>query len=171
MCGVIFLRRWKRELDFVAANAGVFGISAFLAAMGGVLLWVSGGSGWYFVKTAGHAAPSVAALFALSLTVCGCCGLSAAMILMWGRAACPMRSVWPSACAVAGAYLAHLGWYAAAMCTRMTVFGGILAVVSVLLTAAARVLLRKPPAILTAALLALLAGESYFVYATFSRIL
>ena len=122
------MRKWKRELDFVAANAGVLGIAAFLAAMGGVLLWVSGGSGWYFYKTAGREAPSVAALFTLSLAVCGLCGLSGALIFVWGRAACPMKSVWPPACMIAGVYLAHLGWYAAALCTRMTLFGGILAV-------------------------------------------
>ncbi len=165
------MRKWKRELDFAAANAASLGIAAFLAAMGGVLLWVSGGSGWYLVKTAGRDVPSVAALFTLSLAVCGFCGLFEALILAWGWAACPMRSVWPSACCAAGAYLAHLGWYAAALCTRMTLFGGILAIAAVVLTAAARLLLRRPPVLLTAAALALLAGESCFVTVTSSRIL
>ena len=144
------MRKWKRELDFIGANAGLFGIAAFLAAMGGVLLWVSGGSGWYFYKTAGRDAPSVAALFTLSLAVCGLCGLSGALIYVWGRAVCPMKSVWPSVCMIAGAYLMHLGWYAAALCTRMTVFGGILAVTAFGLAAASRLFLRRPPALLTA---------------------
>ena len=165
------MRKWKRELDFIAANAGILGVSAFLAAMGGVLLWVSGGSGWYFYKTAGRDAPSVAALFSLSLAVCGISGLCAALILLWGRAACPMRSVWPSAVCTAGAYLAHLGWYAAALCTRMTLFGGILALAAFGLTAASRLCLRRPPAFFTAAVLTLMGGEGYFIFVTFSRIL
>ena len=169
------MRKWKRELDFLGANAGVLGAAAFLAAMGGVLLWVSGGSGWYFYKTAGYAGPpSVASLFALSLVLCGLCGGTAGMLLLWGRAACPMRSVLPSAGCTAGTYLFHLGWYAAALCTRLTVFGGILACLSVLCTLAARLLLPKspaPPFVFTASTLLLLCAGGYFIYVTFVLIL
>ena len=147
------MRKWKRELDFLGANAGVLGAAAFLAAMGGVLLWVSGGSGWYFYKTAGQCAPSVASLFALSLV---------------------LRSVLPSAGCTAGTYLFHLGWYAAALCTRLTVFGGIFACLSVLCTLAARLLLPKsppPPFVFTASTLLLLCAGGYFIYVTFVLIL
>ena len=163
------MRKWKRELDFIVSHLGTFGLWAFLSAVGCVLLWVGGGSGWYSFKAAGKpGAPSVASLFALSLAVSGLCRFTCSLAVTAGRRLYSAKAPLPAALLTASSYLLHLGWYAAFCCTRLMLFGGILASLS-FFTGAAAVFLgcRTLLSPLLAGLL-LLAAEGAVVFVTFS---
>ena len=165
------MRNWKREFDFLGGGLVPLGVCAFLFAVGGALLWVCGGSGWYVLKAAGREAPSVGGLFALSLAVCGLCGLLGGLTAMAGYRLRPAGAVLPPLGLTAASYLFHLGWYAVFCCTRLMLFGGILAALSLLAAVLSGLFSRGTLRLilLTAVLLAL--AEAAVLSATFSLIL
>ena len=115
--------RFVRGAAWFGQNLAAAGLGAFLAAAGCVLLWISGGSGWYTVKAMRCSLPSLTVLFVLSLLVSGFCGASAALsaVLAKERGTAIRALFWTAA-----AWLFGLGWYAVFFCTRMSLFGAFL---------------------------------------------
>ena len=75
------MRGVKNELAWLGSNLPWAGLGAFLGAFGCVILWISGGSGWYALKTMRSPMPSLALLFVLSLLSCGFCGMTATLVI------------------------------------------------------------------------------------------
>lgn len=128
--------RLKCEFRWLGEHLRAAGAGAFLAAAGCVILWVSGGSGWYPLKAMRFPLPSLGFLFALSLFASGFCGLAGALAVSCGaerrKKGCPPFKPMPVSSGrsamgwCAAAYLFGLGWYAVFFCTRMILFGAVL---------------------------------------------
>ncbi|MBQ8185424.1 MAG: hypothetical protein IJ037_00965 [Clostridia bacterium] len=119
------VRRLKREVCFLIGHYKTAGLCAFLCCMGGVLLWVSGGSWMYHVRP--YTVP-IGVMFLLWLTVYGFTGLLMAVLLLSGRCRCGKGSA-----LTAAAYVCMLCWYAVFFCTPLTFFAGLLLSLSVIL--------------------------------------
>ena len=137
------MRGIKKELSWLGAALAPAGLGAFFAAFGCVLLWISGGSGWYALKAMRAQMPSLALLFVLSLLSSGCLGAAAALILRHARMCGRAEKDCFLACRIAAAYLFGLGWYAVFFCTRMTLFGAALLLAGLTATAAAGIGMKK----------------------------
>ncbi|MBE6725576.1 MAG: hypothetical protein E7576_10365 [Ruminococcaceae bacterium] len=137
--------RLKCEFRWLGEHLRAAGLWAFAAAAGCVILWISGGSGWYPLKAMRTPLPSLGLLFALSLLRAGFCGLAGALCSSVGWegdkqgktiGTCLRRLFLPSRRSAVGwaaaAYLFGLGWYAVFFCTRMTLFGAVLLVGGIL---------------------------------------
>ena len=119
--------RIRCELKWLGENLKTAGLGAFLAAAGCVMLWVSGGSGWYALKALRRSLPPLGLLFTLSLLRAGFCGLAAAVCVVCGREGWRKKRRLPAAAGwIGAAYLFGLGWYAVFFCTRMILFGAVL---------------------------------------------
>ena len=133
--------RLKCEFRLLGEHLKTAGLWAFAAAAGCVVLWVSGGSGWYPLKAMRFPLPPLGLLFTLSLIGSGFCGAAGALCASGGgdgtkKSSCPpsvprfgrfYSSSRRSAVGwAAAAYLFGLGWYAVFFCTRMTLFGAVL---------------------------------------------
>ena len=134
------MRCIKKELAWLGANLSAAGLGAFLGAMGCVLLWVSGGSGWYAVKAVRRPLPPLVLLFVLSLLAGGFLGASAALVLRHSRECCKGRGRGGRSgqlVFIGAAYLFGLGWYAVFFCTRMCLFAAVLLAAALLISALA----------------------------------
>ena len=110
------------------------GLCVFLCCMGGVLLWVSGGSNYYYIRGP-HG--SVGLLFLLWLVIYALTGLVLACILLTESNRCVSHSrrirsgILTGLCVTS--YLFMLCWYAVYFCTRLVLFSGILLTVTMIL--------------------------------------
>ncbi len=109
-------RRLKREMCFLIEHFRLAGLCAFLCCMGGILLWVSGGSNAYWLR--GGPVP-IGGLFFLWLLIYGLTGLLLACLLL-GERRCAALGL------CTGAYVLMLCWYAVYFCTRLVMFSGLL---------------------------------------------
>ncbi len=127
------LSQIKRELSFLIENAAVLGLGAFLCCAGGILLWVNGGSGGYFLRRP-WSGIGLTAAFLLWLSVYGLSGASLSMILLAERARLFRGNGAVTAFVLTSAsYLLSLIWYALFFCTRLHLFAGILLALSLVL--------------------------------------
>ena len=137
------MSRLKNELAWLGSNLPWAGLGAFLGAFGCVILWISGGSGWYALKAMRTPMPSLALLFVLSLLSCGFCGMTAALVIRCGRCGGKADKAPHPVRHIAAAYLFGLGWYAVFFCTRLSLFGAVLLSAALLTMAVAGTELRK----------------------------
>ena len=102
---------WLRcELKRLGENLKEAGLGAFIAAAGCVIVWISGGSGWYVLKAMRFPLPPLGLLFAVSLLRAGFCGLAAALCVVGCREGWKKRKRIPAAAGwIAAAYLFGLG--------------------------------------------------------------
>ena len=167
--------RIRRGTAWLGQNIAAAGLGAFLAAAGCVLLWISGGSGWYPVKAMRNELPSLALLFTLSLLVSGFCGMSAALSAVLVRERGGGLCGTGAFCAfgwTAAAWLFGLGWYAVFFCTRMSVFGAFLLGAALLSAGIAGfVLIRsRAPFPVWCALIPASLGDLYFLILTLEAV-
>jgi len=164
-------RPLKREVKFLSCHIPILVASAFLASVGGVLLWVNGGSAWYFYRLPSGGVPQMSVVFSIWVVAYGLCGIGIALLGLLTREGCRKKTGTLSlACVLAGSYLLMLLWYVVFFCTRLTVFSAILLLISMaqngfLLWKTRRLLLTLP--ILMAVLTAV---EGYFVFFSFSAL-
>lgn len=121
------LQRLKREVCFLILHYKVLGLCAFLCCMGGVLLWVSGGSLFHHIR--GEILP-LGVLFLLWLTAYGLTGLLIGVLLLSGG-----KYAGTATALTAAAYVFMLCWYAVFCCTPLKFFACILLILSVTLIA------------------------------------
>lgn len=128
------LRRLKREVCFLIEHFRFTGLCVFLCCMGGILLWVSGGSNHYHIRGA-HV--PVGVLFLIWLLIYGLTGVLLACILLTesNRCTTPGRRIRSGFLTglCAAAYMFMLSWYAVYFCTRLILFSWILLTLSVIL--------------------------------------
>lgn len=162
------LRQLKREVCFLIGQFRITGLCAFLCCMGGILLWVSGGSNIYWMRGGG----SIGGLFFLWLLIYGLTGVLMACILLSEGSLCPKSHGGVLLALCGAAYVLMLCWYAVYFCTRLTLFSGILLILSILCIGAILVIMRK--GFLLAKLVLLLAETGQilsFVYCYFMNLL
>ena len=165
------MKRLIRNTKRMFSDPAPLALGAFLCAVAGAALWVSGGSGWYVLRSAGREdrLPPLAALFIVWLLVYALYGFLLAAILLgrkeWGRNALALFG------SVIGSWLLSLGWYAVYFCTRLGVFSLILLLLSAAAMLFALILLRRAPLLLLLAGLLILAVELVFFFLTFPSIL
>ncbi len=165
------MKRLLRNSMRMFSDPAPLALGAFLCAAAGAALWVSGGSAWYALQSAGREdrLPPLAAAFVIWLLVYGLYGFLLAAILLgrreWGRNALALFG------SVIGSYLFSLGWYAVFFCTRMSLFGILLLLLSAAALLFALFLLRRAPIPLILAAILILAAQTVFICFAFASIL
>lgn len=135
--------------------------------MGGILLWVSGGSTAYYIRNTGM---PVGVLFLLWLMIYGLTGIVMACILLTGCSCGGNGGVPAAMCG--GAYVLMLCWYAVYCCTRLVLFSGILLVLSILMLGAIFVIIGRGMILVRAAILLAETGQILcLIYCFFMNLL
>jgi len=123
------LHRIKKELEYVICSIAGISAAVFFCAMGGILLWVNGGSGWYIMNSfVNHGIP-LTVIFLTWLVVYALYGFR---LSCRGFRCCDRRSAALQG-AVCLAYILDLVWYALFFCTRLWALALVVIVVSLLL--------------------------------------
>jgi hypothetical protein len=118
--------------------------------MGGILLWVSGGSWSWHIRYAGGNALPIGVMFLLWLCVYGLTGVLIAFLVLSAGCLC-QRSTRMLPVLTAGAYIFMLCWYAVYFCTPLGLFSALLLLFSIVLLGIVFVLLKR--SLLTAKIL------------------
>lgn len=168
------LRRIKLELNCLISHITVIGLGAFLCAIGGILLWVNGGSGWYVLNSVSAArnSSSLTGVFLVWLVVYALYGVRLALIGIGEGISCrDQRHAFVGFCLTSLAYLLDLIWYALFFCTRLTWFALIILLISVLIELLLICMSRKWMLIGLAVNIIVLLAEISFVCFTVSFLL
>ena len=123
-----FFWKLKTELECLIDHAPAAAFTAFLCAMGGILLWVSGGSWSYTVLSRAEFGLSLTVSFVIWLIAYALYGLRLGLLWFCGR--CLTRRTAAACAAVLLAYLLDLVWYSLFFCTRLAVFPLIIILIS-----------------------------------------
>lgn len=172
--GVIFLlRRIKFELKCFTDHIAVLGLGAFLCALGGILLWINGGSGWYVLRSVSGAvgSRSLTGVFLVWLLVYAFYGIRLALVGV-GEGICrdPKR-IFTVFALTSLAYLLDLVWYALFFCTRLTAFALIILILSLLSNLLILLLSKKGMILHKIIVVVVLFAQIYFVWFTVSFLL
>ncbi len=174
MWGDFLLKRIKHELKFIGENIPVILLGAFVCCIGGILLWVSGGSGWYYVYASrGRPIPSLALMFLVWFVIYGLCGIVMSLACLYDRTSlaesCPGKMMGMKAAFLGGAgYLMMLSWYAVFFCTRLILFSSALLILSFICYGAILFILKKRFLLLTIALILIETVQLGFICFNFS---
>ena len=123
------LYRIKNEFRLIGCRLAVISVSVLFCAMGGILLWVNGGSGWYIVNTLHKNSLPLSVIFLTWLIVYALYGFRLAV-----RGFCPCDKRYAAVQgAVCLAYIFDLVWYALFFCTRLSLFALIMILIAVFL--------------------------------------
>ncbi len=169
--GVIFLRKKiRREASFVVSNLPLIGVFAFLSSIGGVLLWVNGGSAWYIMQSMrNRESLSLGGAFILWLFVYALIGAVMAIIFKAGKScSTPSKSQFIAFCLISAVYILTLAWYAVFFCTRLMLFSAILLMISIFLCAVVFIIMRKALLLLNLFIVLIESAQIYFLYLNIS---
>lgn len=173
--GVIFLlHRIKWELNFFIKHIAIIALGAFLCAIGGIILWINGGSGWYVLNSLGNSNHtfSLTAVFIIWLLAYAIYGSRLAAIASGEGISCSdaKRSL-TGFCLTAFAYLLDLVWYTVFFCTRLTWFALIILLLSLLLNIFVILLLKRWIILQIILNIASILVQIYFIWLNLSLIL
>jgi len=112
--------RLKHELEFILQNSACVAVTVFICAIGGILLWINGGSRFLPVFPGVNRDLSLAIIFAAWLFAYALYGLRLSM--MWIFSRCAGRRAAVALASVFLAYLLDLVWYALFFCTHLRIF-------------------------------------------------
>lgn len=145
-------RKLKYEFSSVKDNIALIGLAAFFCCMGGILLWVSGGSTWYIMNILHKPeySLSLSGVFIAWLIVYGLLGTSLALVWIISRGGGSVKICLATFGLISMSYLLCLTWYTAFCCTRLSVFAAILLIIAAVMNIASAVIMRKASIILTA---------------------
>lgn len=136
MWGDFLLHRLKRELCCLTKHIAIIGLSSFLCAIGGVVLWINGGSGWYVLNSvsANQHGRSLTFIFLVWLIVYALYGARLVLIAFSDTVSCSCQKRVVLAFSLTSfSYLLDLVWYALFFCTRLTIFSLIVLSLSAIL--------------------------------------
>jgi len=164
--GDFLFRRLKCEMKIIGENIPLVGLSAFLCCVGGILLWVSGGSSWFIMRVGVGSEPTLSLVGAFVMWLI-CYGLVGVLLALIGII-CKSGILRDKRCVRAFAlvmlsYLLMLSWYAVFFCTRLTVFPLILLACSVLLLGTVFILMRRTLYLLLAIIIIIEVFQIYFI--------
>lgn len=169
---VIFVfKHLKREIRFLTGGLRAIILAAFLCALGGVILWINGGSAWYFIRASGGSTPPISLIFSVWVFAYALCGGAAAMIwLVYRRGKCSVSHALPCFGLSLVSYLFMLIWYALFFCTRLTVFAAIILILSVLIDFLLVFLMRKTLIIFSFLMIVIILVQVFFICFSFALI-
>ena len=158
------------ELRAVTENIKLILLGAFLCAIGGVLLWINGGSTWYFLRhTHSCTTLELTGIFTAWLFIYGLVGVMLTLIWMTGQyRLCGLRSSLLSFALMSGVYLLMLVWYALFFCTRLFLFSVVILCLSVILCALSFVFLKKTMLLVWFVGVVIETLQMYFIYFSFA---
>lgn len=160
----------KREIKFLGEHIAVIILGAFLAAAGGVILWINGGSTWFYIRTS-CSGGTLGIIFSVWVLTYGLSG--AGMAVMWLTYRCGKRDfckTLPLFCVNVLSYLFMLVWYALFFCTRLGIFAGVMLILSCLFDAVIFISMRKSFFIFQLVTVIVFLIKLYFVIFTFIHI-
>lgn len=161
------------ELKWLTEHIAVIIVGAFLCALGGILLWINGGSGWYVLNSVSGAvySHSLTGIFLVWLIVYAIYGIRLALAAV-GEGICRIKKwVFLIFTLTALAYILDLVWYALFFCTRLTVFALIILVLSVIINLAILLISKRGMILHKITIVVVLSAQSYYVWFTISRLL
>ena len=157
----------KRELEFLGDHIALVILAAFLASVGGVLLWINGGSSWYFIRYGASGVP-LGVIFSVWCITYALAGASAALIwLVYSDGRCGYKKALPLFSVAALSYLFMLVWYAVFFCTRLNVFAAVILILSCVADIFLFVSMRRTMLTFEAATVVVFVVQTYFVYFSF----
>ena len=166
------IKRIRRETSCVLSNISQIVLISFLTSLGGVLLWVNGGSTWFVVQSYKLDGCGISLTGAFVVSLVSYALLGAVMGIILKMNGCGIKKKFVTALALAaGMYIFSLAWYAVFFCTRLSAFSAALLVIAVLLGVALLLMLRKTMLLLNLLILAIEICEIYFMYVNISFIL
>lgn len=171
---IFLLRRIKWELNCFTDHIAVIGLGAFLCAIGGILLWINGGSCWYILKSVSGAdhTRSITGVFIVWLVVYAIYGIRLALIGVGEGVLClNSKKTFTLFCLTSFAYLLDLVWYALFFCTRLTVFALIILLFSLTVNLLVICLSKRRMILHTALNIVVLLAQVSFIWFTVSFIL
>ena len=154
-------------MEFLLSNISIILLFSFLYALGGVLLWVNGGSTWFIVQSYQfHSnAISLSGAFVLSLVIYALIGAVVSMVFKLNKCSMSGKNSSMTALILAmSMYILSLAWYAVFFCTRLSVFSSILLAIAILVGAALFVVTLKRMILLSFGIILLEVCEIYFLY-------
>lgn len=163
-------KRIKREIDFIGDNIPVIILGAFICCIGGIFLWVSGDSSWYYAKALhmGGVMP-LAIIFVIWLITYALSGFVLSMSCLSDRVCCSGRFIGMHCAFIGGfGYLMMLLWYVLSFCTRLALFGIILLIFSILAFVIIFVVMKRTFLLLNAAIIIIEIVQIYFLCFSFS---
>lgn len=158
-------------MRIVTGNLSVILLAAFLCAIGGVMLWISGGSTWYILRGANDPwiTLSLSGVFIVWLLTYGLVGVLLALVWLAGRSRICTVSVSLRAFAlIIASYLLMLLWYAIFFCTRLVIFSVILLLLSIIILAFVLLLTRRFLRIISALTVIIELVQIYFIWFSFA---
>ena len=159
----------KREMHFLSENAAPIALSAFLFAVGGVLLWINGGSSWYIIRMTGNTSPQMSVIFSVWLITYSLIGAAAAMIWIINRRGRDCRkNALPLFCLAVISYLFMLTWYALFFCTRLVIFSAIILILSCISDVMLFIFMRRTMVLFSVIMVTVTAVQTYFLWFTFA---
>lgn len=166
------MHRIKWELSCLTRHIAVIGVSAFLCAIGGILLWINGGSGWYVINSINGSNSSLTGVFLVWMIAYALYGVRLALLASGEGIACSDRKrAFTAFSLTALAYLLDLIWYAIFFCTRLTWFALVVLITAVILGAAVIILSKRGMLIHLMAIFVVILTELLFIWFTLSFLL
>ena len=164
-------KRIRREAGFLLSNISIIFLFSFLYALGGVLLWINGGSTWFAVQSyqSHNTSISLSGAFVLCLIIYALIGAVVSIILKVNGCMCSGKSNTLTAIILAMAmYILSLAWYAVFFCTRLSVFSSILLAIAIILGATLFFVTLKRMFFLSLGIVLVELLQIYFLYVNIS---
>ena len=164
-------KRITREINFSGDNIPVIVLGAFICCIGGVFLWVSGDSNWYYTKVLhmDYVVMPLGIIFVIWLIAYALSGFVLAMSCLADRVCCNGRFIGLRCAFIGGfGYLMMLLWYVLSFCTRLAFFGIILLILSIVAFGIIFVVTRRTFLLLNVAIILIEVVQVYFLCFSFS---
>ncbi|MGN1409328.1 MAG: hypothetical protein ACI4XJ_04040 [Eubacteriales bacterium] len=162
-------KRIKREIDFIGDNIPVIILGVFICCIGGIFLWVSGDSNWYYAKSMHmDGVMPLEIVFVIWLLIYALSGFVLAMSCLADRVCCSGRFLGLRCAFIGGfGYLMMLLWYVLLFCTRLAFFGIILLILSIIAFGIIFVVIRRTFLLLNLAIILIEIVQIYFLCFSF----
>lgn len=178
MWGDFLFRKIKQELLFIGDNIPLLGLGAFVCCFGGILVWVGSDSNWYYYKIMNNNSfHSLSSIFFTWLVIYGLTGVTLALSCLSVKCSI-CHSIKHGYLRIINApfvggfgYLMMLLWYVVTFCTRLSVFGTIILLMSIVAFGTLLVLLKRTFLVTFVTLILIEAVQIYFLIFTISLFL
>ena len=166
---IFLIKKIRCEISFILSNIYVIVIFSFLTSLGGVLLWVNGGSVWFIMQSSKNPNNiSLSAVFVLSLVIYAMMGAVVSIVLKTENHICRGKNALTAIVLTMAMYILSLSWYAVFFCTRMSLFSAILLMIVVILGVLLFFTVKKRLIILGILVLLIEFAEIYLLYVNIS---
>lgn len=163
-------KRIRRESAFLLSNLSFIFLFSFLCALGGVLLWVNGGSTWFVMQSyqLHNNSIGLSGAFVLCLVIYALIGAVVSVIIKMNGCRGGKNNTLAAVVLSMAMYILSLAWYAVFFCTRLSIFSSILLFIAILIGGGLFVITRKSLILLSVGIIVIELCEIYFLYVNIS---